>query len=968
MKLKKLTFLLMLGLGTLASKAQTFEWAKQFGDSANILYSGTGVDDARNVYCWGKINPTKTLDMDPGAGTQMLPQGSNGFISKLDPSGNFLWGKEIIRYANVGKCAIDPTGNIYSAGTFSNNITIDPQSNFQLSGGTKNVFIARWDSAGTLLWGKKIEGIDIMNKIITDASGAIVITGTIASGSTVDFDPGTDSFWVTSAKSSTYVLRLDAAGNFESAFLLRGTTVDVFLDPAGNYYIPITVVDSIDVDPGPDTVVLRGSQTNNCHYIIKYDASGQFKWLKTFKSTYVSSIYVSSINVDPSGNVYVTGAFVDTVDFNSGGTPMVLTDPNFGHTYVAKINEQGQTVWAKKIPAGYYESGAVDALGNYYLTVAFNGIIGPLDVDPGPGTVLLETKDKANYILKLSPAGEFIWVTLTHGNFWELSILVNGSGEVFSSGTFLKTVDFDPGTDSFYQDAKYSKDIFIVKMSQDSCDNIVLGIDSIHDVSCSSTGYISSYIHGGQTPYTYIWDSTAHAVNDSVAAPVNGGTYTLSVIDGIGCAKQITLLIQAPKTGNVPDLNAFLASRGRVVPGLSQSMRVHVSNDVCASTSGSVTLVKDNRVSLSQISPAPDSVSGDSLTWKFSNLVYATPFIPSFVATASTGLTFQDTVIFRLVAYDSLGDSDSSNNQREYVFFVFASYDPNDLQVNPGGQCEPAYVLKDRKLTYTVRFQNTGNYKATNVFVLDSLSHDLDINSLKIVAKSHPQLAIEVLPGNVINFRFDDINLPDSNQDESGSHGFFVFDISPKPGLAEFTVIENKVGIYFDFNAPVITNTVKNTYINKMPSLLVTQTGKTLTATDGAVSYEWVDCADNTPVPGANQKSFTPAKSGTYFVRVNMQECAMVSECFAVQMTGVGSIFQQQTDVYPNPSNGELTVNLARSFSQVEVSVNDMQGRLVQQHSGEGQNFSFMLNTVPGIYLVSVRTDEGVAVFKVIRK
>ena len=132
------------------------------------------------------------------------------------------------------------------------------------------------------------------------------------------------------------------------------------------------------------------------------------------------------------------------------------------------------------------------------------------------------------------------------------------------------------------------------------------------------------------------------------------------------------------------------------------------------------------------------------------------------------------------------------------------------------GDCAEHYTLNSSKLVYTLQFQNTGDSKAINIHLDDSLSTDLDINTIKILSSSDTMYT-EILTGNVVRFNFDDIHLPDSVSNEAGSHGHVVFEIQPKSPIAEGAVIENKTHIYFDYNPAVITNTVFNTAVTSLP-------------------------------------------------------------------------------------------------------------------------------------------------------
>ena len=134
------------------------------------------------------------------------------------------------------------------------------------------------------------------------------------------------------------------------------------------------------------------------------------------------------------------------------------------------------------------------------------------------------------------------------------------------------------------------------------------------------------------------------------------------------------------------------------------------------------------------------------------------------------------------------------------------SFDPNDKRAFVSGQEEPGHVRPDTDIEYLIRFQNTGTDTAFRVVVEDRLSTLLDLASVTPLVASHP-FAMEVRDQRVLRFVFDNILLPDSNINEAASHGFIKLRVSQMPGVALGSVIKNEADIFFDFNAPVNTNT-----------------------------------------------------------------------------------------------------------------------------------------------------------------
>ncbi len=160
---------------------------------------------------------------------------------------------------------------------------------------------------------------------------------------------------------------------------------------------------------------------------------------------------------------------------------------------------------------------------------------------------------------------------------------------------------------------------------------------------------------------------------------------------------------------------------------------------------------------------------------------------------------------------------DFTDNTSNLIKTVIGSFDPNDKKVTPEGLGATGDVLHNTHFDYRIRFQNTGTASAINVFVMDTIDSNLDLNTLVIHRTSHNYDL--VINGNILTWRFFNINLPDSNTNEPASHGFIEYSILPKPGLADGTTIENVAAIYFDFNAPVITNTTLNTMQSSLASI-----------------------------------------------------------------------------------------------------------------------------------------------------
>jgi uncharacterized repeat protein (TIGR01451 family) len=144
----------------------------------------------------------------------------------------------------------------------------------------------------------------------------------------------------------------------------------------------------------------------------------------------------------------------------------------------------------------------------------------------------------------------------------------------------------------------------------------------------------------------------------------------------------------------------------------------------------------------------------------------------------------------------------------DFCLPVVASYDPNDKTAFIDGKPEDSKIAPNEELEYLIRFQNTGNDTAFNIVIVDTLTTYLDAASVLPGVSSHPY-TFELKNGHILRFSFRNILLPDSNTNEVASHGFVKFRVRQNPNNILGNEIKNSAAIYFDFNAPIITNETK---------------------------------------------------------------------------------------------------------------------------------------------------------------
>jgi uncharacterized repeat protein (TIGR01451 family) len=153
---------------------------------------------------------------------------------------------------------------------------------------------------------------------------------------------------------------------------------------------------------------------------------------------------------------------------------------------------------------------------------------------------------------------------------------------------------------------------------------------------------------------------------------------------------------------------------------------------------------------------------------------------------------------------------------------VSGSYDPNDKRGYPNGVTNMNYIQPNQQLQYVIRFQNTGNDTAFTVVIRDTLDTDLNIFTVTSGVSSH-NYEFRMYGPRVLEWTFNNINLPDSTIDQVGSNGFVTFHVEQNPNLSPGTVITNDADIYFDFNDPITTNTTVHRIYEGFPNVLSLQ-------------------------------------------------------------------------------------------------------------------------------------------------
>ncbi len=437
--LKKINLILIFFILSMSYNAQlNFSWAKRQGSTSNDMGRSITIDLNHNVISTGMFSGT--VDFDPGPGVFTLTAGAleDSYICKFDSLGNFLWAKKfgITNYLHCYDVTTDASGNVLTTGLFYNGSSVDfdpgPGTYTLSSPGTYAMFVSKLDPSGNFIWAKMIGGpfgcTCVGNSIACDAGGNVVVAGT-SDGGTVDYDPGAGVYNVYSSNWDAFVCKLDVNGNFNWANVYLGSGYNhgtgVSVDPSGDIIATGDFGSTVDYDLGPGVYNLTASPVSyNDIFICKVTAAGNFVWAKRYGDVNDDGGY-SVIN-DAIGNIYATGWFNGLVDFDAGPATFTLNTGAFvANAYILKLDPAGNFLWVKQIGnTTNWEQGhtvVVDAVNNVYSSGTFGGTV---DFDPGPSTFTLNSLSSTSYIVKLDTSGNFVWAHKT-------PIFVNSSWAYF---------------------------------------------------------------------------------------------------------------------------------------------------------------------------------------------------------------------------------------------------------------------------------------------------------------------------------------------------------------------------------------------------------------------------------------------------------------------------------------------------------------------------------------------------------
>lgn len=779
-----------------------------------IRLTKTGVlgnQEWEKIYNEGEIQDAQAADVWPVEGGYAVGFSQDGILSFMltNLSGDTLLTRQYPEAITSNCFAMNPTpdGGFIMGGIHT--------PDFSPSSAT----ILKLNAQGDLLWWKDIPGTASIHNDYTGewdlkptSDGGYIVTGTLGSNLVwFKLDPDGNLAWSKD---------LQLATGSHGYSLIETSTGGFLIGAAGDGF----------AGPGP--------------VLVRTDADGEVLW-QQFLQPGIG--FVADLIEGNDGNYIAVGSLGSFYN-------------NFGFPFVAKYDDSGQEVWSSGLSldslnrrsfASVYPDGAdgfilagaegfeaimarIDGQGRYYPHLLHGHIALDENCTIGDQSVplsdwLVEIKKGNSTLYASTDAAGYYEVGVDTGQY-QLSAVLPGP----YYGSCLGTVNVAALTIDDSTAVDFPIDIL------QECPYLTVDISTGFLRRCFESSYTVFYRNTGTvaaegTEVRVVLDPFLSVQSASLSYEVAGDTLVFSLgtleVNEYGYFT-ITVLVDCDNTvlGQTHCTSAAIRAANECplpdndTPSVTLTGECDGDNVIFRLSNPGPGVIEEAQFIVIEddvmLAPTPYSLEegqektfeypANGSTWRLETPLYPNAFDGQFVSavlegcgtngdgTFSTGFVNQ----FSLNDHAQATDTDCRQN--------IGSYDPNDKQAFPEGYRAENEIYPNTPIEYLIRFQNTGTDTAFRVVIIDTLSQHLDPATIRPGASSHPY-AVELYGSGVARFTFYPIALPDSSKNEPASNGFVKFTIDQRADLPVGTRLENRAGIYFDFNAPVLTNTTFHT-------------------------------------------------------------------------------------------------------------------------------------------------------------
>lgn len=989
------------------------------------------VDDSSNVFITGNFSGTMDFDPGPGVHNLTVKWNDNVFVLKLDRNGLFKWARSFGDggLVNVEDMKLDDQGNIYTTGYFYNDADFDPGADtFELFNpfSNRDIFVSKLDANGDFVWAVSAgsRSLDCAGYALTLMNNdQIAITGIFAG--TVDFDPDTSTADVTSFSTNRdgFIWILDTGGNYVNAMDIAsgiGTVYvyDITSDSKNNMYVVGNFNGKTDFDPNSRIARELSPLGGSDGFAAKYDSTGAYDWAIALGGK--TTEYVNQIKYGDDGLLSIVGRFKDTVDFDPG--------PDSNKVFSKSNNMFLLRLTAKSEFHSVHHTGTIDTNGAvtpHDFHIGDSGqmyVVGLLsrstDMDMSSDTHIVSTTGSLKFIMKMqscdsltydsltvsacksytSPSGNHVWtktgiytdilsgdnqygcdsvitIDLTVSYDVDTSItdtvcgfMTSPSGKYTwdTSGTYYDTVTTKVGCDTSYT---FNLTVLPVKdstWSQTVCDSLRspsgrywwtttgVYVDTIAaENGCDSIITINLTVN--PSSLTSIFPSTCGPYKSPSGRYTwsTSGTYSDTLVNQLGCDSVLTIYLTAQSPSfaviDIKECTSYTSPSGKYTWNISGIYRDTLVNSVgCDSimiinlTITRSPLTIENYVSCSSVTSP-----GGLYTWTTSGTYYDTltnRFSCDSIIEAHVTINLATAHTIQISTCD-LYRSPSG----KYTWTQSGTY-LDTIRNNSG--CDSVITID---LTIGKATQSTINPTVCNGYRSPSGKYFWTTSGLysdTITNQSGCDSVIDVV-----------LTIQTSNHTvhkESSCGPFKTSDgrMLETSGIYSDTLV-NQYGCDSILTIDLEVITI-DTSLYLLDDLLIAN------ATTGR--FQWLDCENNlSAISGATGRAFAYDKSGVYAVEIFDGFCLDTSSCVSVHSSSIG-LLPNGIKVYPNPTNGQLFLELTDVTPHTSYTIYSSTGQVVSKGLVTNKVTALRLHGTQGIYTLELTSERTKSYIKLVKQ
>jgi len=531
------------------------KWVDDFGGSGDSKPTGMVVDKQNNIYISGYFAGTVDFDPSTGVKNLTSVGGYDIFVGKYKPDGTLIWAESMGGNAldQVNCMSVDKDGNPTIIGQFqSSNLDADPGPGvYALSTQAgDDIFIIHLDTNGAFLWAKDIggTGTDRGEEVSADAQDDVIATAIFSS----TFSLGGTTIGSASSSFNGLVIKYDPAGNLMWYIDLKGTgDTEVYgngVDSNGDIVVSGSYSGSIDFDP---LGAHKNMNSGGSGFVAKYDPSGKLIWVNTVSGSYVNN--GSAVSIDSKNDVFITAAFTSKLVFNGTSTLNPSGQDIFLAKYNSAGAFQFATDLGGIGATGFPYQIRNDSNNNVYITGYFSGTI-DFNSAPGATANVSYHGQRDFFLAKFDQNGNYVYAfsggspncNLTLG----IEMAIDNNNNVDLAGSFCSTVNFDASGCSSRNVTAINgvTDTFIAQYVPPSTsvttNNVITGPAVTSFCGSGTPGAITgSNPSGGNGTYTYQWQNSTDSINFTDIANAVSKNYSPPLLNA---TKYYRRMVSAP--------------------------------------------------------------------------------------------------------------------------------------------------------------------------------------------------------------------------------------------------------------------------------------------------------------------------------------------------------------------------------------------------------------------------------------